>query len=129
MTALLANTPTQVELLLHSLERTAGDIALHINADKTEYICFNKKGDLSTLDGCSLKSVDKFMNLGSSVSSNENDINIWLAKACSAIDRLSIIRKSDLSDKIKRNFIQALVVLILLYVCTTETLTKRIVKR
>ena len=39
--ALLANTPTQAEFLLHSLERAAGGIGLHVNADKTEYMCFN----------------------------------------------------------------------------------------
>ena len=37
--------------------------------------------------------------------------------------------KSDLSDKIKRNFFQAAVVSILLYGCTTWTLTKRIEKK
>ena len=40
-----------------------------------------------------------------------------------AIDRLSIIWKSDLTDKMKRSFFQAAVVSILLYGCTTETLT------
>ena len=32
--ALLANTPAQAETLLHSLERTAASIGLHVNADK-----------------------------------------------------------------------------------------------
>ena len=36
----------------------------------------------------SLKLVDKFSDLGSSVSSNESDINMGLAKAWTAIDRL-----------------------------------------
>ena len=35
--ALLANIPTQAESLLHSLERAAAGIGLHVNADKTEY--------------------------------------------------------------------------------------------
>ena len=48
--------------------------------------------------------MDTFTYLGGSVSSTENDINMWLAKARTAIDRLSIIWKADLSDKIKRNF-------------------------
>ena len=39
--ALLANTPAQVESLLHSLERAAAGIGLYVNADKTEYMCFN----------------------------------------------------------------------------------------
>ena len=48
-----------------------------------------------------------------------------LTKAWTAIDRLSIIWKSDLTDKMKCSFFQAAVVLILLYGCTTWTLTKR----
>ena len=36
---------------------------------------FNQKGDNSILNGGSLKLVDKFNYLGSSVSSTENDIN------------------------------------------------------
>ena len=43
-----------------------------------------------------------------------------------AIDRLSILWKSDLTDKLKRSFFQAAVVAILLYGCTTWTLTKRL---
>ena len=40
------------------------------------------------------------------------------AKAWPAIDTLSIMLKSDLSDKIKCNFFQVAVVTILLYGCT-----------
>ena len=47
---LLANTPAQAESLLNSLERTAGGIGLHVNVDKTEYMCFNQRGDISTLN-------------------------------------------------------------------------------
>ena len=52
-----------------------------------------------------------------------------LTKAWTAIDRLSIIWKSDLTDKMKRSFFQAAVVSILLYGCTTWTLTKRLEKK
>ena len=78
---------------------------------------------------CSVKLVDNFTNLGSSVSSTEKDINMRLAKAWTANDRLSVIWKSEITDKIKRNFLQAAVVSILLYGCTTWTLTKRIEKK
>ena len=125
---LLANTPNQAETLLHSLERAAAGIGLHVNAHKTEFMCFNQKGDISTLDGTSLKLVDKFTYLGSSVSSTEKDIDTRLAKAWTAIDRLSIIWKSNLTDKMKRSFFQAAVVSILLYGCTIWTLTKRLKK-
>ena len=127
--ALLANTPNQAEAILHSLKRATADIGFHVNAHKTEYMCYNQTGDISTLEGTSLKLVDKFTNLGSSVSSTEKDIDTRLTKAWIAIDRLSIIWKSDLTDKMKRSFFQAVVVSILLYGCTTWTLTKRLEKK
>ena len=62
------------------------------------------------MNGSSLKLVGKFTNLGSSVSSTENNISMHPAKAWTAISRLSFIWKSDLSNKIKQNFFQATVV-------------------
>ena len=53
-----------------------------------------------------------------------NNIYTW-----TAIDRLSVIWKSDLTDKMKLTFLQAAVVLILLYGCTTWTLTKCMEKK
>ena len=91
-------------------------------------MCFNQTGNISTLSGCSLKLVDKFTYLGSSVSSTEIDINIQIAKAWTAIDRLSVIWKSDLTDKIKRSFSQAVAKSMLLYGGTTWTLSKRMEK-
>ena len=73
--ALLANSPTQAETLLNSLEQATAGIGLHVNAHKTEYMCFNQTGNISTLYGSSLKPVDKFSYLGSSVSSINTDIN------------------------------------------------------
>ena len=102
--ALLANTPTQAKSLLHSRERAAADIGFHVNAHKTEYMCFDQRGDISTQNGSSLKLVDKFTYPGSNLSSTETDINTRLAKAWTALDSLSVIWKSDLADKIKRNF-------------------------
>ena len=127
--ALLENTPNQAETLLHSLERTAAGIGLHVNAHKTEYMCFNQAGHISTLDGTSLKLVDKFTYLGSSVSSTEKDTDTRLTKTWTAIDKLSVIWKSELTDEMKRSFFEAAVVSILLYGCTTWTLTKRLEKK
>ena len=56
----------------------------HVNAHKTEYMCYNQTGDFSTLDGTSLKQVDKFTYLGSSISSTEKDIDMRLTKAWTA---------------------------------------------
>ena len=118
--ALLANAPAQVETLQHSLERAAAGIGLHVNTHKTEYMCFNQTRNISTLNGSSLKLVDKFTYLGSSVLSTETDITTWLAKAWTAIDRLSVIWKLELTNKIKRSYFEVAVVLILLYRCTTN---------
>ena len=58
----------------------------------------------------------------------EKDIDTRLTKTWTAIDKLSIIWKSNLTDKMKRSFFQAAVVSILLYGSTTWTLTKRVEK-
>ena len=78
---LLANTPAQARTLLHSPERAATSIGLHVNTNKMEYVCFNQRGDISTL------------------------------------------------NKIKCSFFQAVVVSILLYRCTTWTLTKHMERK
>ena len=72
----LANTLALTETLLHSLDRAAVGIGLHVNTDKMEYMRFNQRGDISTLLNDSfLKPVDKFTCLRSSVSSTDKDIN------------------------------------------------------
>ena len=63
------------------------------------------------------------------MSHQPTDINTRLAKVWIAIDRLSFIWKSDPTDKIKRSSFRAAVMLILLYRCTTWTLTKRMEKK
>ena len=83
--ALLTNTPTQAKTLPHSLEQAATGIGLHVDAHKTEYMCFNQRGDISTFNSSSLKLVDKFTYLGRCLSSTETDINTRLAKAWTAI--------------------------------------------
>ena len=59
------------------------------------------------------------------MSRQQRHINIRIAKAWTAIDRLLVIWKSDLTNKKKCSFFQAVVVSILLYGCTTWMLTKR----
>ena len=74
---------------------------------------YNQTGDISTPEGTPLKLVDKFTYLRSSVESTEKDIETRLKKAWTAINRL----------------FQAAVTSILLYGCTTWTLTKRLEKK
>ena len=86
---LLTFKPTQSESLLYSLGQAAGRIGLYVNVNKTEFMCFKQERVISTFSGKPLKLVDKSTDLGSNISSN-SDVNICLAKALTAIDRLSI---------------------------------------
>ena len=127
--AILANAPAQAKTLLHNQEQADAGIGLHVNTHKTEYMCCNQTGYIFTLNGSSLKLVDKFTYLGSSVSLTETDIDMRLSKAWTAIDRLSVIWKSHLTDKMKHSFFQAVIVSIRLYGGTTWTLTKQLEKK
>ena len=122
--ALCTNTLARSEFLLHSLEQEAGDIGFYENANKTKYMCFNRDGAILTLSGGPLKFVDNFTYFGCHVSSTESDVSICQSNS-PAIDWLSIISKSYLSDKIKRDFFQAADVSIQLNGYSTLTLTKR----
>ena len=62
------------------------------------------------------------------------DIVLWHINHCRLLNAKSIFMHinssiSDLTDKIKRSFFQAVVTSILLYGCTTWTLTKRLEKK
>ena len=98
-----------------------GGIGLHKNVVKTAFVYFNQRRDISTLYDRSLKLVNKFTYLGSSVSST------WEWHGQLSIDYQSYGCQTW-NDKIKRSFLLAAVVLILLYGCTTCTLTKRMEK-
>ena len=64
-------------------------------------------------------------HLFSLLSSSCNYIYIYILTGYwPAIHKLSIVWKSDLSDEIKQNFFQAVIVSLQLYRCTTWTLTK-----
>ena len=58
--SLLANVLAQAKTLLDSQEWVASGIGPHVNAHNTEYMSFNQTGDISTLNGSSLKQVEKF---------------------------------------------------------------------
>ena len=92
-------------------------------------MCFNQTGDISTLNGSSLKLVDKFTYQGSSVSSTDTPIDTRLTEAWTTINRLLVIWKSDLTNLMKRSFFQVVIVSIMLYGCTTWTLTKQLEKK
>ena len=83
---------------------------------------FNQDNSTSILNDKLLKCVDYFTYLGNNISSTERDVNVHIA--LTATDRLSTTWKSHISDKIKRENLQDEAVSVLLYGCTTWTLTK-----
>ena len=94
---------TRAETLRHSLEKASESVRLHVNANKTEYISKPNKRHLYP-NRWFVETSGQIHLPRSSVSSTENDNITRLANTWSAIDRLSVIWKSDQSNKIKRNF-------------------------
>ena len=60
----------------------------------------------STLNDKPLKLIDHFRYLSSNISSTKSNVNTYLGKTWTSINRLSTIWKFDLSDKIKQKFFQ-----------------------
>ena len=111
-------------IVWNELQQAFTCMSMHTKRNTFNQICY-----ISTLNSSSLKLVDKFTYLGSSVLSTGTDIDTRLTKAWTDINRPSVIWKSDMTDKMKRDFFQTAVVSILLYGCTTWTLTKRMEKK
>ena len=71
---------------------------------------------------------DQSTCVGSNISSTESNTNIRIGNEWAAINCLSTIRISYLSNKIKHQFYLHVTVSLLSYDCTTWTLTKRLDK-
>ena len=123
----LANTPAQEEYQVHSLEQSEGGFGLYANANTTDFMCFKQEEVISTQSGKPLK-LDKFTKLGSSISSTESDVNIRRVKMYNDVQKLLIISKSDLTDKIIRDFFPSLAWKKCTYACTISTQIRHVDK-
>ena len=56
--ALASDIIEDAEKLLYSLESAAKQIGLHINAKKTEFMCYNQTGQIKSLSGHDIKHVE-----------------------------------------------------------------------
>ena len=110
---LLAKTLDQTEFLFHGQD-TGGGFGIYLNENKTEYICLKQERIISPLRGKPQKIIDQFKYLISNITSIEMNVNIHFAKAW----------KSNLSNKIKRDFFQPEVVSILLHGFTSWMLKR-----
>ena len=124
--ALSADIIKNAEKLLHSLEESANDVGLFVNAKKTEYMDYNQqqRDTIKTKAGKILKPVNSFVYLGSQISATKKDFEINRAKAWTALNGFDSIWKSNLPDNLKKDFFRATVEFILLYGATAWTLTK-----
>ena len=122
--AALSDTIEDAGKLLQLIETAANAIGLHINEKKTEYIAFNQKETNEALKKKNIKQVDDFVYLGSHITSTETDVKARIGKAWSALNKLDKIWKSKLERPIKIEFFRATVESVLLYGCSTWTLTK-----
>ena len=129
--AVLADFVKDATFLLHNTKRTAKEIGLYLNADKTEFLCFNQDASegMKSLTDEKIKQVEDFKYLGSYIASTEHDVNIRLGKAWDALNELDKIWKSNLPDNLKRNFFRAAVETVLLYGSVSWTLTTHLEKK
>ena len=76
-----------------------------------------------TLNGCELKKVDDFLYLGSWFETSNKDINTRITKAWSALSKMDTMWKYNLNSELKIGFFRATVETVLLYGCSTWTIT------
>ena len=124
--ALLSTSLQLAESLLHSVEQSAAQIGLYLNAPKTNILTTNIKTtyDIKSLSGEGLKHVANFKYLGAYIPSCSHDFNIRKALAWSAINKLERIWKSSMSRELKLKFFRACIESILIYNSETWTLTR-----
>jgi hypothetical protein len=128
--ALLTTEIDQAQEVLSRLENEAAKIGLHLNVPKTEVMTFNQDEEkiIVARDGRNIKVVFDFKYLGSYVDNSAQDIKVRKALAWSACHKLQKIWKSSLPNKIKTRLFTATVESVLLYGCSTWTLTKAMEK-
>ena len=107
--ALTSDTIEEATQILHHLEVAAKEIGLRINAKKTEFISFNQAGQIKSLDGSNIKSVEDFTYLGSCIISSDSDIQGRKAKAWAALNKMDKIWKSSLPKYLKQRFFSTVV--------------------
>ena len=128
--ALVSDTLEQAQLFLLRVESAAGQIGLHLNETKTEFMSYNQpEGDLFTLNGSKLDQVTDFLYLGSWVDSSQKDINTRIGKAWSALSKMNTIWKSPMNKNLKIQLFRSTVETVLLYGSNTWTLTKALTRK
>ena len=131
--ALLSDNTEDGQLLLNSVEHFALSVGLRINRKKTEYMLVGLKeprpdNQLSISEG-KIEKAEDFKYLGGWVKSSEKDVNVRIALAFDAINKLKNVWTSSCSAEVKMKIFKTIVQSILLYNSETWTLTKKLASR
>ena len=130
--ALLADEISQAQELLTNLEINAAKIGLYVNCSKTKVMLYNQAeipDILKSMDGGDIAVVDDFKYLGGWLASSQQDIKVRKALAWTACHKLNSIWKSNLKRSIRERLFVSTVESVLLYGCSTWTLTRKLEKQ
>ena len=136
---LLSHTIAEMRDLLAELVRCAGEVGLSINVAKTKYMCINKPTSTRcsaqglTLGSESIEEVDKFVYLGSVISTSggaeEDDLNrIRLANVAFSSLR-PVWSSSKLPLRLKIKIFNSNVKSVLMYGCETCKATQSLITK
>ena len=129
--ALLNSSLQLAENLLHSVEISAAQVGLYLNAPKTKILTsnINIKSTVNSLNGEVISHEKDFKYLGANIPNCIYDFNARKALAWSTTNKLGQIWKSSIKRDLKIIFFRACVEGILLYNAETWTVTKNMEKK
>ena len=113
---LLSDKIGNAEKLLNILETAAASVGLYMNTTKTKFIAVNTEGTITAQNGCDLEQVNDFNYVDSRIISSENEIQVRIGSAWSALNKLFPVWKSNLDVSFKRRFFRATVESVLTHI-------------
>ena len=128
--AITAESVSNAESLLQSLEEAASAVGLICNETKTEFITTSATPPpLKARSGRLIKRVEDFKYLGSFIMDSNKDFKARKGMAWAACNKLDKIWRSDIHNETKINLFRATIEPILMYGSETWTLTSKQQKR
>lgn len=99
----------QCDIPLTLSRKHYNDVGYYVNPYKTEFIGHNQQSSIQNVSGESIKSIKSFTYLGSETNFIEKGVEIRIDKACTALEKMDLIWKSNLSDNLMQKVFRAIV--------------------
>lgn len=136
-TVLIAESQASLQTLLNMITQESTKRGLELNCSKTEVMVISRKAATPKcniqINGKALKQVDKYVYLGTIITSDgrcSNEIRARIAKAKSTFNSMKkILTNTNLSITVRKRVLQSYIMPILLYGCETWTMSKQITKQ